>query len=120
MQTSLVVSLPTHILRDRLTYNTSATAMQMANSIFGNGVTVTGATYSGSSIPLRFIQTGTPSRAMSRRVIRVSFSQPVRRRNLPIIPASRTWTPTHPRTRVARTTMPTSMQLQVPAPMTRP
>lgn len=32
-----------------LTYNTSATAMQMANSIFGNGVTVTGATYSGSS-----------------------------------------------------------------------
>ncbi|AKS44642.1 Hint domain-containing protein [Octadecabacter temperatus] len=32
-----------------LTYNTSATAMQMANSIFGNGVTVTGASYSGSS-----------------------------------------------------------------------
>ncbi len=32
-----------------LTYDTSATAMQMANSIFGNGVTVTGASYSGSS-----------------------------------------------------------------------
>lgn len=32
-----------------LTYDTNATAMQMANSIFGNGVTVTGATYSGSS-----------------------------------------------------------------------
>jgi len=32
-----------------LTYNTSATALDMANTIFGNGVTVTGATYSGSS-----------------------------------------------------------------------
>jgi len=32
-----------------LTYNTSASAVQMANEIFGDGVTVTGATYSGSS-----------------------------------------------------------------------
>ena len=32
-----------------LTYDTNATALQMANTIFGNGVTVTGATYSGSS-----------------------------------------------------------------------
>lgn len=32
-----------------LNYDTSATALAMANSIFGNGVTVTGATYSGSS-----------------------------------------------------------------------
>ena len=32
-----------------LTYNTSASALQMANTIFGDGVTVTGATYSGSS-----------------------------------------------------------------------
>ncbi|PVA06255.1 Hint domain-containing protein [Thalassorhabdomicrobium marinisediminis] len=32
-----------------LTYDTNATAMQMANTIFGNGVTVTGASYSGSS-----------------------------------------------------------------------
>ena len=32
-----------------LTYNTSATAMQMANSIFGNGVTVTSASYSGQN-----------------------------------------------------------------------
>lgn len=32
-----------------LTYNTNATAIQMANTIFGDGVTVTGATYSGSS-----------------------------------------------------------------------
>lgn len=30
-----------------LTYQTSATALQMANSIFGDGVTVTGASYSG-------------------------------------------------------------------------
>lgn len=32
-----------------LTYNTSATALQMANTIFGNGVTVVGATYSGDN-----------------------------------------------------------------------
>ncbi len=32
-----------------LTYNTSATAVQMANEIFGNGATVVGASYSGSS-----------------------------------------------------------------------
>ncbi|KPP93105.1 MAG: Hint domain [Rhodobacteraceae bacterium HLUCCA08] len=32
-----------------LNYNTSATATQMANAIFGNGVTVVGASYSGSS-----------------------------------------------------------------------
>ncbi|MDA8746576.1 choice-of-anchor L domain-containing protein, partial [Litoreibacter sp.] len=32
-----------------LTYNTGATAVQMANEIFGNGATVVGATYSGSS-----------------------------------------------------------------------
>ena len=32
-----------------LTYNTSATAMQMANEIFGNGATVVGASYSGDS-----------------------------------------------------------------------
>ncbi len=31
-----------------LTYNTNATAVQMANEIFGNGATVVGATYSGS------------------------------------------------------------------------
>lgn len=31
-----------------LTYNTSATAIQMANAIFGDGVTVIGATYSGA------------------------------------------------------------------------
>ena len=30
-----------------LTYNTSASAMQMANAIFGNGVTVVGASYTG-------------------------------------------------------------------------
>lgn len=30
-----------------LTYQTNATALQMANAIFGNGVTVTGASYSG-------------------------------------------------------------------------
>ena len=30
-----------------LTYNSSATALQMANTIFGNGVAVTGASYSG-------------------------------------------------------------------------
>lgn len=32
-----------------LTYDTSASALQMANTIFGDGVTVVGATYSGSS-----------------------------------------------------------------------
>lgn len=32
-----------------LTYTTNATAMQMANTIFGSGVTVTGASYSGPS-----------------------------------------------------------------------
>ncbi len=32
-----------------LTYNTSATAMQMANAIFGEGVTVVSATYTGDS-----------------------------------------------------------------------
>lgn len=32
-----------------LTYDTDASALQMANTIFGNGVTVTGASYSGSS-----------------------------------------------------------------------
>ena len=32
-----------------LTYDSNASAMQMANTIFGNGVTVTGASYSGSS-----------------------------------------------------------------------
>ncbi len=32
-----------------LTYNTNASAMQMADTIFGNGVTVVGASYSGSS-----------------------------------------------------------------------
>ena len=32
-----------------LTYNTTATAVQMANAIFGNGATVVGASYSGSS-----------------------------------------------------------------------
>lgn len=32
-----------------LTYDTSATALNMANTIFGDGVTVTGASYSGSS-----------------------------------------------------------------------
>jgi len=31
-----------------LTYNTSATALQMANEIFGNGVTVVGASYTGA------------------------------------------------------------------------
>ena len=30
-----------------ITYNTSASALQMANTIFGSGVTVTGASYSG-------------------------------------------------------------------------
>ena len=34
---------------NELNYNTNASALQMANSIFGDGVTVTGATYSGSS-----------------------------------------------------------------------
>ena len=33
-----------------LDYDTNATALQMANTIFGNGVSVTGASYSGSSI----------------------------------------------------------------------
>ena len=37
------------VAASELTYDTSATAMQMANSIFGNGVTVTSASYSGSS-----------------------------------------------------------------------
>jgi hypothetical protein len=32
-----------------LTYNTAATAVQMANAIFGDGVTVTGATYTGAT-----------------------------------------------------------------------
>jgi len=32
-----------------LTYNVNATALQMANAIFGDGVTVTGATYSGAT-----------------------------------------------------------------------
>lgn len=32
-----------------LTYNTAATALQMANSIFGSGVTVVGASYTGDS-----------------------------------------------------------------------
>jgi hypothetical protein len=32
-----------------LTYNTAATALQMANAIFGDGVTVTGATYTGAT-----------------------------------------------------------------------
>lgn len=32
-----------------ITYNTSASALQMANTIFGSGVTVTGASYSGPS-----------------------------------------------------------------------
>ena len=32
-----------------LNYNTNASALQMANTIFGSGVTVTGASYSGSS-----------------------------------------------------------------------
>jgi hypothetical protein len=32
-----------------LDYDTNASAMQMANTIFGNGVSVVGATYSGSS-----------------------------------------------------------------------
>ncbi|MCF2871672.1 Hint domain-containing protein [Octadecabacter sp. G9-8] len=33
---------------NELTYNTNASAIQMANTIFGDGVSVTGATYSGS------------------------------------------------------------------------
>ena len=33
-----------------LTYQTNATALQMANAIFGDGVVVTGASYSGPTI----------------------------------------------------------------------
>ena len=32
-----------------LTYNTSASAMQMAQTIFGDGVTVTSASYTGAN-----------------------------------------------------------------------
>ena len=38
------------VAASELTYNTSATAVQMANEIFGNGATVVGATYSGAAV----------------------------------------------------------------------
>ncbi len=42
-----------------LTYNTNATALQMANQIFGNGVTVTGATYTGATNSSAIYSNGT-------------------------------------------------------------
>jgi len=36
---------------NELTLNTSASAMDMANAMFGNGITIQSATYTGAALP---------------------------------------------------------------------